>query len=170
MNRNEDGLVKYGKKLWEGLPIGKNPNFIGENLEDWKKNSDFPLIVKEEIINLQEANLEKLNEINYISNNPDKYSDYPLNLLTDLNNLIDAELLFILALLYIIIIKSLINYFNKKPLKFSNKKVEKVFLFILDRYTLAWSKYEKFIRTYLIIMLSVSIILSKICIYLILNN
>ena len=100
----------------------------------------------------------------------EKYSEYPLTLLNELNNIINAELLFSIALLYIFIVRSLINYLNNKSFKFSNKKVEKVFLFIKDRYILAWSKYEKIFSILIIVLLSYGIILSKICIYLILTS
>jgi hypothetical protein len=102
--------------------------------------------------------------------NPDKYSDYPLNLLIELNKVIDAEILFMIGLIYILIVQIVINYLNKKPLKFTNKKIERVLLFILNRYNLSWSKYAKFFRIYIIIMLSTAIILSKFCIYLILTT
>jgi hypothetical protein len=107
---------------------------------------------------------------NFISSTSDKYSEYPLSLLKELNNIINAELLFIFALLYILIVRSILNYFNKKSLNLSNKKVEKVLLFIRDRYNGAWSKYEKFFSIFIIILLIYSIILSKLCIYVIFNN
>jgi len=107
---------------------------------------------------------------NLMVTSSEKYSEYPLTLLNELNNIINAELLFSIALLYIFIVRSLINYLNNKSFKFSNKKVEKVFLFIKDRYILAWSKYEKIFSILIIVLLSYGIILSKICIYLILTS
>lgn len=67
-------------------------------------------------------------DLDFNSKNPEKYTDYPLNLLTDLDSIINAELFFLFALFYIYIVKGIINYFlanldTKKYFNFTNSSL-----------------------------------------------
>lgn len=103
-------------------------------------------------------------------NSPDKYSDFPLNLLVDMNNLINAEILCLFILIYIYIVKLLVDYFNSNTFNFSNKSLEKLFLINLNRYTVVWSKYQQIFNLFAILLLSFCVIVTKICMYYILTT
>lgn len=83
--------------------------------------------------------------------------------------MINAELLCLFLLLYIYIIKLIVDYLKKKSLKFSNKKIEKIVLFIQSRYIMVWSNYQKIFNIIAILLLSSCVIVSKIAIFLVLN-
>ena len=99
----------------------------------------------------------------------EQYSEYPLNLLPDINTFINVEILCIILLLYFYIFKLVIDYLNKKSFNFTNKRIEKIVLFIQNRYTTLWSKAQKIYNIILLILLIHCIIMSKICMYYILN-
>jgi hypothetical protein len=99
----------------------------------------------------------------------EQYSEYPLNLLPDINTFINVEILCIILLLYFYIFKLVIDYLNKKSFNFTNKRIEKIVLFIQNRYTTLWSKAQKIYNIILLVLLIHCIIMSKICMYYILN-
>ena len=97
-----------------------------------------------------------------------KFSDFPLNLLIEVNKLVDVELLFLIIILNIYIVKYLnkINYNKYLP----NNKLGKYLTIILNRYIYLWNFSSNFILVISWIMLFMCVIFLKISMYYILNT
>ena len=96
------------------------------------------------------------------------FSDFPLNLLVEVNKLIDVELLFLMIILNIYIVKLLnkIDYNKYIP----NNKIGKILTIIINRYITLWNKSSNFILVISWIMLFICVIFLKISMYYILNT
>jgi len=97
----------------------------------------------------------------------DKYTEFPLNLLPEMNTLVNVQLLFIIILLNIFIVNILttIDYSKYIP----NNKLGKLLLFIIERYIKLWGKSKKFLMIISYLNLFLCIIILKICFYYIIN-
>jgi hypothetical protein len=102
------------------------------------------------------------NDINNI------YSDFPLNLLPEINNLVNLEILFLSILfnLYLVNILTKFNYNKYVP----KNKLGKIFDYLISRYITIWSKSKMILFIISWICLFICVILSKICLYYILNT
>lgn len=100
-----------------------------------------------------------------INNN---FSDFPFNLLPEVNKLVDVELLFLILILNIHIVKLLskIDYNKYIP----NNKIGNILTIIINRYITMWSKASSFILVISWIMLFICVIFLKIAMFYILNT
>jgi hypothetical protein len=96
-------------------------NFI-ESLENLKSN----------IVEGVNNNLSTTSGIN------DKFTDFPLNLLPEINQLATAELMFLFIILNIFIVKYITTFDYNKYLP--NNKVGDILKKIINRYIRIWSK------------------------------
>jgi hypothetical protein len=97
-----------------------------------------------------------------------KFPDFPLNLLIEVNKLINVELLFLIIILNIHIVKYLkqIDYNKYLP----NNKFGKYLSIILNRYIYLWNISSNFILVISWIMLFFCVIFLKIAMYYIFNT
>lgn len=100
-----------------------------------------------------------------INNN---FSDFPFNLLPEVNKLVDVELLFLIIILNIHVVKLLskIDYNKYIP----NNKIGNILTIIINRYITMWSKASSFILVISWIMLFICVIFLKISMFYILNT
>ena len=100
----------------------------------------------------------------------DKYNKYPLNLLPEMNQLINIELFFTLIIINIMIVRKLISLnidFNKY---LPNNKAGHFIYKIIQRYIKIWSTTSSIILAISSICMITCILVSKLCIFSILNN
>lgn len=90
-----------------------------------------------------------------------KFTDYPLNLLVEVNQLINVEILFLTVMFNIFIVHKLlsIDYVRYIP----NNKFGNILKIIISRYINIWSKASMFILVLSWIMLFSSVFLIKFC-------
>jgi hypothetical protein len=113
------------------------------------------------------------NNINWfdgLSNNNlnDKFNDFPLNLLPEINQLVTAELMFLFIILNIFVVKYIITVDYNKYI--ANNKVGNILKYFINRYIMLWSKSVKFLLIVSWSGLFFCVIFSKIFLYYILNN
>ena len=84
--------------------------------------------------NLRSTSVDNLsnNNLNIISNLSDRYNDFPLNLLPEIDQLATAELMFLFIILNIFIVKYIttLDYNKYMP----NNKIGKILKFFINRY------------------------------------
>jgi hypothetical protein len=87
----------------------------------------------ESFYNLSSNNVEGLNNnLNITGGINDKYNDFPLNLLPEINQLATAELMFLLIILNIFIVKYITTVDYNKYLP--NNKVGNILKILINRY------------------------------------
>ena len=108
------------------------------------------------------------NNLNTINNLNERFNDFPLSLIPEINQLATAELMFLLIILNIFIVKYITSLDYNKYIP--NNKIGNILKKIINRYIMLWSKSVN-------IMLIVSwsglffcVIFSKIFLYYVLNS
>jgi len=94
-------------------------------------------------------------------------SDYPLNLLFDINILLNGSLLFLYIILNIYLSRYILNINYNKFIP--NNNFGKIFNFIMNRYLKIWNKVSNFLLIFSYIMLFIAIFVAKIALYIIIN-
>lgn len=112
--------------------------------------------------------LSNTNNLNIISNLNDRFNDFPLNLLPEINQLATAELMFLLIILNIFIVKYITSLDYNKYIP--NNKVGNILKIFINRYIILWSKSVKLLLIVSWIGLFICVIGSKIFLYYVLNN
>ena len=110
-----------------------------------------------------------LNFISSITSLGDKYTDFPLNLLPEINQLVTAELMFLFVILNILFVKYLISLdldLNKYTPK---NKLGELLKWLISRYIQMYSKSAKILLIFCFIGLFICVIGSKIFLYYVLN-
>jgi len=122
----------------QALTIGMSKLLNSSNSGDGKTQNFIDCFV-----NLRSSYLEGVNnnKLNTISNLSDKYNDFPLNLLPEINQLATAELMFLVIILNIFIVKYITTIDYKKYIP--NNTVGKILNFFINRYIILWSKSVK---------------------------
>lgn len=116
------------------------------------------------VVGNQEQNNNNLDTIIDLT---DKFNDFPLNLLPDINQLVTAELLFLLVILNVFIVQYITKIdFNKYIPDNSFGKILKLFI---NRYINIWSKSVKLLLIISWSGLFFCVILSKIAMYYVLT-
>lgn len=128
--------------------------------------------IMSKVLNSNSKKTSLIYSSSFINNYNYDLTNYPLNLLSDVNLLLYAGLIF----LFIIINIHIINYLSKidyikyiEKLSLNIKWTNRIKWFI-TRYLNIFNKNNKFILIYCYIMLFLVIILSKICLFIILNK
>ena len=108
---------------------------------------------------------------NYISNGNSNdnniLNNYPLNLISDIDLLLYGALLFLIVILNIKLANYVLRIDYNKYLP--NNKLGKILNILINRYIGLWGKSYKYLLIFSYTMLFISIILSKICLYIITN-
>ena len=112
--------------------------------------------------------LSNNNNSNIINNLNDKFNDFPLNLLPEINQLATAELMFLLIILNIFIAKYITSLDYNKYLP--NNKLGDILKKIINRYVILWSKSVNILLIISWSGLFICVISSKIFLYYVLNN
>jgi len=101
------------------------------------------------------------------SNSDTILNNYPLNLLEDVNLLLYAALLFLIVIFNIY----LVNYIIKKDFNkyLPKNKLGKILNTLINRYINIWSKTTNFFLIFCYVLLFISVLLSKICLYIIIK-
>jgi hypothetical protein len=120
----------------------------------------------------QFINLDSLNyfsQTNGVINNlNDRFNDFPLSLLPEINQLVIAELMFLFIILNIFIVKYITTFDYNKYIP--NNKIGRILNIILNRYITIWSKSVKLLLIVSWVGIFVCVIFSKIFLYYILNS
>jgi hypothetical protein len=95
------------------------------------------------------------------------YSDYPLNLLPEMDTLLSVILMFLFIILNIFIVRKLINMNYNKYIP--NNKAGKILSLVISRYISIWSKASNFMLIYSWLMIFIFTIVLKFGMYAILN-
>ena len=103
-----------------------------------------------------------------VTNNIDKFNEFPLNLLPEINQLATAELMFLFIILNIFIVKYITSLDYNKYIP--NNKIGNILQFFINRYIMLWSKSVKLLLIISWIGLFICVIASKIFLYYVLNN
>ena len=111
-----------------------------------------------------------INGFDGLSNNNlnDKFNDFPLNLLPEINQLATAELMFLIIILNIFIVNYITSIDYNKYIP--NNKVGNILKYFINRYITLWSKSNKFLLIFSLIGLFVCVISSKLFLYYVLNS
>ena len=106
-----------------------------------------------------------INGFDGLSNNNlnDKFNDFPLNLLPEINQLATAELMFLFIILNVFIVKYIITVDFKKYIP--NNKAGNILEYFIDRYIKLWSKSVNFLLIVSWCGLFICVIGSKIFLY-----
>ena len=120
------------------------------------------------IINDQKGN-QFIN--NLFSNNDleTKFNEYPLNLLSDIDNLINIELIFMFVI-FNIFLANYISHIDFSKYISTNNNLGKILLFLIERYKNIWGKTSKVLIIYSWLLLFFCILVTKFCMYLILQT
>ena len=111
-----------------------------------------------------------INEIVDNSKNNNKYSEYPYNLIPDLNMYINIEIWFLIILTNVLLTAYLlekkidINKFIK------NDKLRKLLNYMYNMYISVWSVSRNFIIIWCILMLFICICMSKLILFILLSE
>lgn len=101
----------------------------------------------------------------------DKFPDFPLNLLPEVNGFINVQLLFLIIIFNMYLVKLLIKIDYTKHLTFlSNSKIGSFILKIINRYVTIWSQSSNYILGLCWAILFYCTIFLKFCMYNIINN
>ena len=108
---------------------------------------------------------------NLFSNNDleNKFNEYPLNLLSDIDNLINIELIF-MSVIFNIFLANYINHIDFSKYISNNSNWGKNFLFFIERYKNIWSKSSRVLMIYSWFLLFFCIFVTKFCMYIILQT
>lgn len=112
--------------------------------------------------------LSNNNNLNIINNLNDRFNEFPLSLIPEINQLATVELMFLFIILNIFIVKYITSLDYNKYL--SNNKVGNILKFFINRYIILWSKSVKILLIVSWIGLFICVIGSKIFLYYVLNN
>ncbi len=127
------------------------------------------------VLNNNSANTSNgINKLNFIcfsvnseNNGINNLSDYPLNLLFDINILLYGALLFLYIILNIYISRYILNINYNKFIPKNN--FGKILNFIVNRYLKIWNKASNFLLIFSYIMLFIAIFVAKIALFIIIN-
>jgi hypothetical protein len=106
------------------------------------------------------------NDSNYKDLN-DKFTNFPLNLLPEMNQLVNIEILFLFILLNIFIVNFFISFNYSKYLP--NNKIGQILNFIISRHIRLWDKSRKILLIISWITLFICVIFSKFCLFYIIH-
>jgi hypothetical protein len=95
--------------------------------------------------------------------NLNSYTEFPLNLLVEVDKFIFVELLFISIIINVFIVNKLIELDIIKYLP--DNKFGKLLKLFINRYISIWSKSNKYITIYSFVLLTFCIIMTRICFY-----
>ena len=98
----------------------------------------------------------------------DKYTEFPLNLLTDMNTLVNLEILVLILLIYVFIGQLITNVEFEKYLP--NNRLGKLLLLLLNRYKIVWSTSKNLVLVSCIIISIICVFTLKLGFYFILNS
>jgi hypothetical protein len=114
------------------------------------------------------VNLYQFINLNYSKNN-DKFSEYPYNLIPDLDMYINIEIWFLIILINVLLTAYLlekkidINKFIK------NDRMSKILNYMYNRYISVWSVSRNLIIIWCILMFILCIFMSKLILYIVLS-
>jgi len=108
------------------------------------------------------------NNVNNIKNN-EKYSEYPYNLIPDLNMYINIEIWFLIILINVLLTAYLLekNIDINKYIK--NDKLRKLLNYMYNRYISVWSVSKNLIIIWCILMLLICIFMIKLILFILLS-
>lgn len=99
----------------------------------------------------------------------DKYQEFPLNLLPEINQLVTAELMFLFVILNILFVKYLISLDLDLNKYTPNNKLGELLKWLISRYIQMYSKSAKILLIFCFTGLFICVIGSKIFLYYVLN-
>lgn len=102
----------------------------------------------------------------------DKFSEYPYNLIPDLDMYINIEIWFIVILINVLITAYIIEKFKGMPKLdwIKNERMKKILNFMYKRYISTWSVSKNIIIIWCILMLLVCIAMSKFILFTVINS
>jgi hypothetical protein len=104
------------------------------------------------------------------SNNYDKFSEYPYNLIPDLNMYLNIEIWFLIILINVLITAYLLEKKIDISTYIKNDRLRKLLNYIYNRYISVWSFSRNFIIIWCIIMLILCIFMSKLILFIVLSK
>ena len=133
-------------------------------------------VIMSKVLNKTNNNNYDANKSNFIANflidEQDKLnninSNFPFNLLPEMNILINVNLLFLGIILNSFIVSKLTNYNYSKYIP--QNRFGKIINILISKYIKIWSKNSKYVIIYSWIMIFVFTLVLKVAFYLILNN
>jgi hypothetical protein len=108
-------------------------------------------------------NSSNSNDLNTISNLNERFNDFPLNLLPEINQLATAELMFLFIILNIFIVKYITSLDYNKHIP--NNNIGTMLKILMNRYIVLWSKSAKLLLIVSWIGLFICVIGSKIFLF-----
>ena len=103
------------------------------------------------------------------SKNNDKYSEYPYNLIPDLNMYINIEIWFLIILSNILLTAYLLEKKIDINIFIKNERLRKLLNYMYNRYLMVWSISRNFIILWCILMLFLCIFMSKLILFILLS-
>jgi hypothetical protein len=104
------------------------------------------------------------------SNNYDKFSEYPYNLIPDLNMYLNIEIWFLIILINVLITAYLLEKKIDLSSYIKNDRLRKLLNYIYNRYISVWSVSRNFIIIWCIIMLILCIFIIKLILFIVLSK
>lgn len=171
------GKLALGIGIYSGIQLGTVLTAKGlqkNNSETVKGDSSTKNLIQDLTNNNKDSDLKNLSNDNFIVNIfkdsrlDEKFTDFPLNCLSELYGLVNLELLFLLIIFNTIIANYLINIDFKKYMP--DNKFFRFLNYFIQRYIKLWSNSKKYILIISWIMIFYCVILSKLGFYFIINN
>ena len=167
------GLAAAAAKVMRYVPVSLGDKWATGIVEVIAVQATTVLIknfISDLMIPIQEKNYNFILKLNSDEENQQNnlFSNYPFNLLPEMNLLIDANLIFLSIIFNSFLVKKFINYNYSQYLP--NNKFGRLLTMLIDRYIKIWSHTSNFLIYYCWIMIFLSTLVLKLSFYVILNN